>query len=107
MNDCIFCKIINKDIPASIIYEDQEFLVFEDIKPIDKVHLLIIPKIHIESLIACNETNQEMLGKMLLLGTKLANQLGLKGYRTMINSGPKVGKRYFICIFMFMVAVIL
>ena len=40
MNDCIFCKIINKDIPASIIYEDQEFLAFEDIKPIDKVHLL-------------------------------------------------------------------
>ena len=61
MNDCIFCKIINKDIPASIIYEDQEFLVFEDIKPIDKVHLLIIPKIHIENLMACSDTNQEML----------------------------------------------
>ena len=95
MNDCIFCKIINKDIPASIIYEDQEFLVFEDIKPIDKVHLLIIPKIHIESLIACNETNQEMLGKMLLLGGKLANQLGLKGYRTMINSGAEGGQEVF------------
>ena len=74
MNDCIFCKIINKDIPASIIYEDQEFLVFEDIKPIDKVHLLIIPKIHIENLMACSDTNQEMLGKMLLLGSKLADK---------------------------------
>ena len=95
MNDCIFCKIINKDIPASIIYEDQEFLVFEDIKPIDKVHLLIIPKIHIENLMACSDTNQEMLGKMLLLGSKLANQLGLKGYRTMINSGAEGGQEVF------------
>ena len=95
MNDCIFCKIINKDIPASIIYEDQEFLVFEDIKPIDKVHILIIPKIHIENLMGCNNTNQIMLGKMLLLGAKLANQLGLKGFRTMINSGAEGGQEVF------------
>jgi histidine triad (HIT) family protein len=95
MKDCIFCKIINKDIPASIIYEDQEYLAFKDINPIDKVHILIIPKIHIENLIECDETHQMMLGKMLLLGSKLANKLGLKGYRTMINSGVEGGQEVF------------
>ena len=50
MDDCIFCKIVKKEIPASIVYEDDELMAFKDINPIDKVHLLIIPKQHIESL---------------------------------------------------------
>ncbi|MDA1338665.1 MAG: histidine triad nucleotide-binding protein [Methylophilales bacterium] len=95
MTDCIFCKIVKKDIPAKIIYEDEEFLVFNDIKPIDKVHFLIIPKTHIESLLECDETNLEMLGKMLLLGKNLAHQHGLRGFRTMINSGAEGGQEVF------------
>jgi len=55
MENCIFCKIVKKEIPASIVYEDAELLAFKDINPIDKVHLLIIPKEHIENLFYCNE----------------------------------------------------
>lgn len=55
MTSCIFCKIINKEIPATIVYEDNEFLAFNDIKPIDKVHILIIPKQHIENLISAEK----------------------------------------------------
>ena len=95
MSDCIFCKIINKEIPASVVYEDDDFLAFKDINPIDKVHILIIPKNHIESLIHCDEKNEFMLGKMLLLGKKIAQDQGLKGYRTMINSGPEGGQEVF------------
>ena len=74
---CLFCKIIRGEIPATIVYEDEEFLAFKDINPIDKVHVLIIPKIHTESLLACNEEHQSMLGKMLLLGSKIAQEQGL------------------------------
>jgi histidine triad (HIT) family protein len=95
MSDCIFCKIINKEIPASVVYEDDDFLAFKDINPIDKVHILIIPKNHIESLIQCDEKNELMLGKMLLLGKKIAQDQGLKGYRTMINSGAEGGQEVF------------
>lgn len=95
MSDCIFCKIINQEISASVIYEDDDFLAFKDINPIDKVHILIIPKDHIESLIQCDEKNEVMLGKMLLLGKKIAQDQGLKGYRTMINSGSEGGQEVF------------
>ena len=50
MSECIFCNIINKKIPASFVYEDEELIAFKDINPIDKVHILIVPKQHIESL---------------------------------------------------------
>jgi histidine triad (HIT) family protein len=92
---CLFCKIIRGEIPATIVYEDEEFLAFKDINPIDKVHVLIIPKIHTESLLACNEAHQSMLGKMLLLGSKIAQEQGLAGFRTMINSGSKGGQEVF------------
>ena len=60
MDDCIFCKIVKKEIPASIVYEDDELMAFKDINPIDKVHLLIIPKQHIESLITCDPTHKDI-----------------------------------------------
>ena len=55
MTSCIFCKIINKELPATIVYEDDEFLAFNDINPIDKVHILIIPKQHFENLISAEK----------------------------------------------------
>ena len=89
MTSCIFCKIVNKELPATIVYEDNEFLAFNDINPIDKVHILIIPKQHIENLISAekNGVDSEIFGRMLMLGTKLAKESGLEGFRTMINSG--------------------
>tara|TARA_B100001250_G_C19763370_1_gene773557 strand:- start:125 stop:460 length:336 start_codon:yes stop_codon:yes gene_type:complete len=95
MDNCIFCKIVNKEIPASVVYEDKELLAFKDINPIDRVHLLIIPKKHIVNLMECNESHKELLSKMLLLAPKLAKDSGLKGFRTMINSGAEGGQEVF------------
>jgi histidine triad (HIT) family protein len=95
MDNCIFCKIVKKEIPASILYEDEELLVFKDINPIDKVHLLIIPKKHIENLFSCEEKHKELLSKMMLLAPKLAKDNGLVGFRMMINTGEKGGQEVF------------
>ncbi|MFL2980133.1 MAG: histidine triad nucleotide-binding protein [Methylophilaceae bacterium] len=95
MDDCIFCKIYQKKLPSTIVYEDDDLFAFEDINPIDKVHFLIIPKKHITSLIECKSDDQEILSKMLLLAPKLAKEAGLKGFRTMINSGKEGGQEVF------------
>lgn len=87
MLDCIFCKIINKELKADIIYEDQDFIVFKDIKPKATVHLLIAPKKHIESL---NELEDiDLAGKMLLLPQKLIQD---RNYKIQINTGKKAGQ---------------
>ena len=94
-DNCIFCKIHKKEIPSSVIYEDDQIFVFKDINPIDKVHFLIIPKEHIVNLMECNTNHQEILSKMLLMAPKLAKNQGLKGFRTMINSGKEGGQEVF------------
>ena len=94
-SDCIFCKIVAGDIPASKIYEDADVIVFNDIHPLAHVHFLIVPKAHIESLTACNAEHQALLGKMLLLAPRLASEQGLAGFRTMINTGHDGGQEVF------------
>ena len=93
--DCIFCKIVNGSIPSKKIYEDDDVIVFNDIKPLTKVHFLIVPKLHIESLANCEVQHQALLGKMLLLAPKLAKEQGLAGFRTMINTGREGGQEVF------------
>ena len=93
--DCLFCKIINRTIPATIIYEEDDVIVFNDIKPMAKVHFLIVPKLHIDSLKECEETHQSLLGKMLLLAPKLAAEQGLQGFKTLINTGREGGQEIF------------
>lgn len=93
--DCIFCKIVNGDIPSKKIFEDEDLIVFHDIKPIAPVHFLIVPKMHIESLAHAETTHQALLGKMLLSAPKLAAEQGLKGFRTMINTGREGGQEVF------------
>lgn len=93
--DCIFCKIAKGEIPSNKIFEDEDFIVFHDIKPIAPVHFLIVPKAHIESLLSVEVAHQALLGKALLMAPKLALQLGLKGFRTMINTGPEGGQEVF------------
>ncbi len=96
MSDCIFCKIVRKEIPAKIIYEDQHCLAFHDINPAAPVHFLIIPKIHIASLYEVDDTHQLILGKMLGLTPKLAKQEGCEhGFRTIINTGKVGGQEVF------------
>ena len=93
--DCIFCKIVNGSIPSKKIYEDDDVIVFNDIKPVTKIHFLIVPKLHIESLADCEVQHQALLGKMLLLAPKLAKEQGLAGFRTMINTGREGGQEVF------------
>lgn len=93
--DCIFCKITKGEIPSKKIFEDEDLIVFHDIKPISPVHFLIVPKLHIESLAHTEPTHQALLGKMLLLAPKLAAEQGLKGFRTMINTGREGGQEVF------------
>ncbi|HSH54634.1 MAG TPA: histidine triad nucleotide-binding protein [Methylotenera sp.] len=93
--DCIFCKIVAGSIPAKKIFEDDDVIVFNDIKPINPVHFLIVPKLHVESLASCEVQHQSLLGKMLLLAPKLAKEQGLAGFRTMINTGREGGQEVF------------
>jgi len=89
MNDCIFCKIINKEIPSSIVYEDSEILAFRDINPAAPVHILVIPKKHISSLIELKEDDELLIGKIYTVINKIAVQEGIsqKGFRVIVNCG--------------------
>jgi len=93
--DCIFCKIVKGDIPSTRIYEDDDVIVFKDIHPIAPVHVLIVPREHIESLASCEPRHEALLGKILLLAPKLAKDQGLPGFRTMINTGREGGQEVF------------
>ena len=93
--DCIFCKIVKGDIPSKKIFEDDELIVFHDIHPITKVHFLIVPKLHVDSLAECEAQHQALLGKILLLAPKFAQEQGLQGFRTMINTGREGGQEVF------------
>jgi len=94
-NECIFCKIISGAIPAQKIYENADFIAFHDIKPMAKVHFLIVPKLHVETLKDCDETHQALLGSALLLAPKLAAEQGLVGFKTLMNTGLEGGQEVF------------
>lgn len=96
MNDCIFCKIINKQIPASIVYEDENMLCFKDINPAAPVHLLLIPKIHMASLSDAQAEHADLLGNMMVKIPEIAHQHGLQhGFKTQINTGKGGGQEVF------------
>ena len=97
MSDCIFCSIVNKSIPAEIIHETPELLVFPDIRPVAPTHLLVIPKKHLSSLNDAQEADQALLGAMLLAANQVAQKLSLdkQGYRCVINTGDHGGQTVF------------
>lgn len=93
MSDCLFCKIIAGDIPSAKVYEDEQIFVFKDINPKAAVHLLVIPKIHIESLDNLTAEHQALIAHMMLKLPELAQSQGLAdGFRTIINTGPGGGQ---------------
>uniref|UniRef100_A0A914W366 HIT domain-containing protein n=1 Tax=Plectus sambesii TaxID=2011161 RepID=A0A914W366_9BILA len=86
--DTIFGKIIRKEIPAKIIFEDDEVLAFHDVQPQAPTHFLVIPKKPIEALDQATDADQALLGKLMLTAAKVAKELGLKdGYRLVVNNG--------------------
>ncbi|MDH5479841.1 MAG: histidine triad nucleotide-binding protein [Nitrosomonas sp.] len=96
MDNCLFCKIVRDEIPAKKIYEDNDLIAFNDINPAAPIHFLIIPRMHISSLVECEDSHQDLLGKMLLFAPKLAKEQGCtEGFRTIINTGRVGGQEVF------------
>ncbi|MBA11879.1 MAG: histidine triad nucleotide-binding protein, partial [Gammaproteobacteria bacterium] len=88
MVETIFQKIIDKEIPADIIYEDEKSLVFKDINPVAPIHILIIPKKQIEKISDAEQTDQDLLGHLFLVAGKVARQLGVENaFRLVVNNG--------------------
>lgn len=87
MNNCIFCKIINRKIPADIVYEDDDIVAFNDINPKAPVHILIIPKKHIESVDDLTPEDEKLVGKMIYTAQRIAREKGINkdGYRLVFN----------------------
>ena len=96
MTDCLFCKIINGDIPSDKVYEDDRVFVFRDINPKANVHLLMVPREHVESLNELTPAHDALMTHMLRLLPQLAREQGLDtGFRTIINTGKGGGQEVF------------
>lgn len=93
MENCIFCKIVNGDFNTEFVYENEYVVVFKDINPKAPVHLLVVPKVHVASL---NELNdKEFMGELLAAVRKTTDKIGLKSYKTLINTGKEAGQEVF------------
>jgi histidine triad (HIT) family protein len=89
----IFEKIIRREIPAKIVFEDDDVLAFHDVNPQAPIHVLIVPKRMIARLADAKESDEALLGKLLLAARKVAEKLDLSsGYRVVINNGPDAGE---------------
>jgi histidine triad (HIT) family protein len=96
MSDCLFCKIVRAEIPCRKVYEDDEVLAFHDIHPVAPVHFMLVPKLHLATLDDARDIHAALLGKMMLLASRLAKEQGLNnGFRTVINTGKGGGQEIF------------
>jgi len=95
--NCIFCKIIEKKIPAKILHEDDRSLAFEDLNPQAPTHILIVPKHHIPDIHSITQTDRELIGHLFFVAQTLGEKLGLNksGYRMVINNGRAAGQTVF------------
>lgn len=91
--DCIFCKIADKEVPSEIVYEDEKVLVFKDLEPKAPVHVLVIPKTHISSIMEINEENSEIISHIFKVIKKISSKLNLQnGFRIINNCGKYGGQ---------------
>lgn len=96
-NECIFCKIVAGEIPAQVVYEDNRFLAFEDIKKQAPVHVQIIPKLHISKLTDLESKDVDLVGSWILLANQVAQQAGISipGFRLVLNCNAEGGQEIF------------
>ncbi|MBE7052364.1 MAG: histidine triad nucleotide-binding protein [Ruminococcaceae bacterium] len=94
MSDCLFCKIINGEIPSQKVYEDDKVYAFNDIDPQAPVHFLVVPKQHISSALEINDSNSAIVGHVFAVVANLAKEMGFadKGYRIVNNCGEDGGQ---------------
>jgi histidine triad (HIT) family protein len=92
--ECIFCQIVKKEIPAKIVREDDKLMVFEDIEPKAPVHLIIITKKHISSVLELTVEDKELVGEIFLVAQALAKEKGIaeSGFRVLVNYGKDAGQ---------------
>ena len=97
MTDCLFCKIANREIPASVVYEDQRVLAFNDINPQAPTHVLVIPKRHIASLNEISVEDDQIVGELVRRAAAIAKDRGLApgGFRTVFNTNRDAGQTVF------------
>lgn len=97
MSDCLFCKIRDGEIPADIVFENDDVLAFSDVNPQAQVHLLIIPKKHISTVNDVVDEDQPVMGKLFAAAKELAKQNGVneEGYRLVVNCNEKAGQTVF------------
>lgn len=96
-SDCLFCKIIAKEIPSKTVYEDDQVVAFEDINPQAPTHILVLPRRHIASLNEVAAADALLVGHLHLVAAKLARERGIadSGYRTVLNNGRGAGQSVF------------
>lgn len=97
MDDCIFCKIVRREIPSQVVYEDERILAFKDIKPLAPVHILLIPKEHLTNVLDIDKDNVDIIGHIHLVANKLAREAGIaeKGFRIVTNCNKEGGQIIF------------
>jgi histidine triad (HIT) family protein len=97
MADCLFCKIIARDIPASIVYEDDHLIAFNDINPQGPTHVLVVPKRHIATLNDLSPEDDAIVGEMVRRAAAIANERGISagGFRTVFNTNRDAGQTVF------------
>lgn len=97
MDQCIFCRIVERSLPARIVFEDDDIVAFEDAHPQAPVHILIVPRRHLASLKDITLDDIPLLGRMFMVAVQLARERGLenRGYRTVINAGSGAGQSVF------------
>lgn len=97
MEDCLFCRIVDKKIPAELIFEDDLIVAFNDINPQAPVHILIIPKEHFASLNDIPDEKKDLLGHILFRARRIAQNMGIqeRGYRIVLNTGKESGQEVF------------
>ena len=95
--DCLFCKIVNGEIPSTKVYEDETVYAFKDINPVAPVHVLIIPKQHLSSINDVNAENSAVIAHIYEVAAKLAKEFGISenGYRMVSNCGADAGQTVF------------
>lgn len=97
MSECLFCKMLKKEIPVDIVYQDDDVMAFNDINPQAPVHILVIPRNHIATINDMQAEHAEIVGKLFLAAKEIASQKGIAegGYRTVINCNADAGQTVF------------
>ena len=93
--NCLFCKIIGGDVPGDFVHQDESCVVIRDINPQAPMHALVIPREHIEALDEASQKDESLLGHLLRIGARVANEEGHESYRTVINTGAGAGQSVF------------